>query len=367
MPSLQSLPVTGGSAAGAAFLGNTKDHVEALWKCVPLIAMGIDGTASAYTATVAPAPASLVSGMGLYFVPHLDCAAGATLQVNLGASVPIYRHNGAAIAAGELGAGEEFLLVYRSAASPLPDRWVVMTLPKLGGLLAADRATGIVSFGDPDTGFASPSANALQAFTGGVGRWLTDAVGRMLMGYDTSVTTGSGAAHLQRHGNSLSMASIMSVLWLASTGAATIGWARSRGGAIGTRGAVLDGDSIGLADWMGDDGAAFVVGARLMAIVSGTVSSGVVPMRLSARTMGAGGTLTEWLGVEADGRITHRTAATTIVDENSNHRHRNYTIGTLPTASTCARSTAYVSNGAGNKLLVISDGTVWRYMDGTTV
>jgi hypothetical protein len=44
-----------------------------------------------------------------------------------------------------------------------------------------------------------------------------------------------------------------------------------------------------------------------------------------------------------------------------------YTVATLPSASTFARSLVYVSNGTANKRLAISDGTAWRWPDGAVV
>jgi hypothetical protein len=43
----------------------------------------------------------------------------------------------------------------------------------------------------------------------------------------------------------------------------------------------------------------------------------------------------------------------------------SYTVATLPTAS--ARGLVYVSDGAGGKRLAVSDGTGWRWPDGSTV
>lgn len=45
----------------------------------------------------------------------------------------------------------------------------------------------------------------------------------------------------------------------------------------------------------------------------------------------------------------------------------SFTIAALPAASTCPRAAVYLSNGAGNKRMAISDGTIWRYADGTAV
>lgn len=45
----------------------------------------------------------------------------------------------------------------------------------------------------------------------------------------------------------------------------------------------------------------------------------------------------------------------------------SYTVATLPSAAIYTRCVIYVSDGAGNRRLAISDGTVWRFPDGTVV
>jgi hypothetical protein len=45
----------------------------------------------------------------------------------------------------------------------------------------------------------------------------------------------------------------------------------------------------------------------------------------------------------------------------------SYTIATLPAAATFGSCIVMITNPAGNKRLVFSDGTIWRYPDGTAV
>lgn len=44
-----------------------------------------------------------------------------------------------------------------------------------------------------------------------------------------------------------------------------------------------------------------------------------------------------------------------------------YTIATLPVASVWRGGVVYLTNGASNKRMAISDGTIWRYPDGAAV
>jgi 6-phosphogluconolactonase (cycloisomerase 2 family) len=66
------------------------------------------GTASAYVATLSPAPTALPDGFGITIVPHVTNAAGATLNINgLGAS-PLKKQDGSFYAAGDLLVGKPY-------------------------------------------------------------------------------------------------------------------------------------------------------------------------------------------------------------------------------------------------------------------
>ena len=58
---------------------------------------------------------------------------------------------------------------------------------------------------------------------------------------------------------------------------------------------------------------------------------------------------------------------TAVVSTTSPFQLANYTVATLPAAAANARSVIYVSDGAANKRLAISDGTNWRWPDGAVV
>ena len=68
----------------------------------------------------------------------------------------------------------------------------------------------------------------------------------------------------------------------------------------------------------------------------------------------------------ADGSVTHRNNATTIIDASSHLGLRSYTVATLPSAAPAARL-IFVSDGASDKRLAVSDGTSWRWPDGAIV
>jgi hypothetical protein len=80
--------------------------------------------------------------------------------------------------------------------------------------------------------------------------------------------------------------------------------AKSRGTAIGGLTTVASGDVLGSIEYQGTDGTNLNIGARIEALVEGTVSAGVVPARLSLYTSSSSGTSTERLRIDSAGLAT---------------------------------------------------------------
>ena len=92
--------------------------------------------------------------------------------------------------------------------------------------------------------------------------------------------------------------------WVGNSGGPNgIVFAKSRGAAIGTHAAAAGNDALGGVHFEASDGAAFQRSASITAAVDTTVSSGVVPGRLSFSTTPAGGSLTERLRLTAAGDL----------------------------------------------------------------
>lgn len=68
----------------------------------------------------------------------------------------------------------------------------------------------------------------------------------------------------------------------------------------------------------------------------------------------------------ATGPVGVGSPATVVADAAGHLCLRSYTVATLPTANPAGRL-VHVSDGAGNRHLAVSDGTAWRWTDGTTV
>ncbi|MBK3774757.1 hypothetical protein GAY31_11380 [Azospirillum brasilense] len=88
---------------------------------------------------------------------------------------------------------------------------------------------------------------------------------------------------------------------------------------------------------------------------------------IATRRVSTDSTLTEALRVKYNGAVHHGdTATNVIINANSMHVLRSYTIATLPAASGANGSAIVrVTDGAGGKPIVISNGTNWLYADGT--
>lgn len=104
MPTNQTLTITA-PRSGPAFLADTKDHVEGLWKISTILLTSVGGTASAITATCSPAPAALLAGMSFAVVLTKAPTSGATLKINALGAAPLARPDGAPIQTGDLPVG----------------------------------------------------------------------------------------------------------------------------------------------------------------------------------------------------------------------------------------------------------------------
>lgn len=88
------------------------------------------GTASAYVVTLPKTVTSYAGGLEFKFRPHVNCAAGATLNVGQGAK-PIYRFNSYGvlpICADEIGAGQIVHMIY----DPTSDYFLCLSTPPNG-------------------------------------------------------------------------------------------------------------------------------------------------------------------------------------------------------------------------------------------
>lgn len=136
-------------------------------------------------------------------------------------------------------------------------------------------------------GLYLPFVNSIGFSTSGLGRAVIDSDGRFICGADGSVTgSSSSKPRLQSIALSTTTPYFAGAFFGfhndANPTALQIG--HCRGTTISSTATLLDNDGIGLIRFEGTDGTAFRESAAIYAEVSGTVSTGNVPARLSFRT-----------------------------------------------------------------------------------
>lgn len=147
----------------------------------------------------------------------------------------------------------------------------------------------------------------------------------------------------------------------ASASPPIFGLFKTRGASASAHTAVSTSDQLGAFSFGGSDGTAYRDGLRLVATVTGAPTSTNVPTRFDALT-GDGTSSFTGLGQDQNGNL--QVNQVNVVTQARSVMLRPYTIATLPSAAV-ANQMAAVTDGLVNKRLVISDGTIWRYADGT--
>jgi hypothetical protein len=137
-------------------------------------------------------------------------------------------------------------------------------------------------------------------------RMRIDSSGRVLVGHTASInaTVTPVASALQVHGTTPSAGSTTRALWSADTSAPNAFFLKSRGAAIGTRGIVASGDSLGTLNFRGDDGTNFIAAASITAVADGTPGTNDMPGRLIFGTTAVGASaITERMRIDSSGRV----------------------------------------------------------------
>jgi len=136
--------------------------------------------------------------------------------------------------------------------------------------------------------------------------FVIDPVGRIITGSTTSRTTVSLIApQLQIHALDNNQSTFGMTDWQATGfGGPFVVFAKSKGGAVGTRGILSNNERLGIVQWAGDDGVAFIPAAAITAAVDGTPGLDDMPGRLVFSTTADGAaTVTERMRIDNAGRV----------------------------------------------------------------
>jgi hypothetical protein len=126
--------------------------------------------------------------------------------------------------------------------------------------------------------------------------FVVDASGFVIQGYTANLT---GAAYQSNSGTPFS-----GIRWNAASTGPSVIIGKSRSATIGTNAIVQSGDTVGSITFNGDDGAAFIPAASIVAAVDGTPGTNDMPGRLIFNTTADGAsTTTERMRIDSSGNV----------------------------------------------------------------
>ena len=133
---------------------------------------------------------------------------------------------------------------------------------------------------------------------------VVDASGNVVIGQvSTSITSTGVVPKLQVVGLNNNHASSMIYNFANDGTTSNLTFAKSRGGSLGTQGAAVNADSIGNLFFEASDGTQLRRSAQINVSVDGSVSSAIVPGRITLHTMSTAGTLTERMRINSAGLV----------------------------------------------------------------
>jgi hypothetical protein len=195
--------------------------------------------------------------------------------------------------------------------------------------LGAAATPSITFTGDLNTGFWSPSADAVAASTAGSERLRVTSSGGLLIGtssarsnlFNTTIAPaiqleGAGIVPPQR------FLSVINNFATAGDGGGVMVLGRSKGGTVGSNTVVAAGDQLGRFDFQGNDGTDFVTGATIECYVDGTPGANDMPGRLVFYTTADGASSpTERMRISNNGYSKHANAGSGAYDSATGAYH----------------------------------------------
>jgi len=131
---------------------------------------------------------------------------------------------------------------------------------------------------------------------------------------NSRILVGSSVAYASRHTATNSGTAVVQIndtgankfnalQWSASVNGSRMQLGHSRGATVGTHTSLIDGDSLGDYQFVGSDGAEFILGASIQAEVDGTVSSAYVPTAINFRNLSSSTTLASRMRIASNGNV----------------------------------------------------------------
>jgi len=158
----------------------------------------------------------------------------------------------------------------------------------------------------PTNGVYLPAANTVGISTNSTERLRVDASGRVLVGTSTARTNFLSAgvtAQTQLEGTDANTTSFVITRNSVNSASSILGFAKSKGAAVGSNTIVIDGDQLGRINFAGSDGTSFILAAEIEARIDGTPGTNSMPGRIVLSTTASGASApTERLRIDSSGR-----------------------------------------------------------------
>jgi len=159
-------------------------------------------------------------------------------------------------------------------------------------------AAPVLSFSsDTNTGIFRPAEDNIAISTGGTERFRINNAGYVGIG------TSSPDVALSIEGLTQAVSSISSTRYFNDQYSSEFLFKKSRSGTVGVNAAVSLNDTLGMISFKGADGTTYANSARILATVTDTITSGIIPGSLAFQTANASGTLTTRLTLDHLGNI----------------------------------------------------------------
>jgi hypothetical protein len=134
--------------------------------------------------------------------------------------------------------------------------------------------------------------------------FVVDANGRVISGGLTTSAINTITGKIQAQSTSVFDNGFTSSIWSADDNGAISGFAKSRGASVGTQTIVNQNDQIGVLQFAGSDGIAFIRAASIQAVVDGTPGTNDMPGRLVFSTTADGASSpTERMRINSSGQV----------------------------------------------------------------
>lgn len=174
--------------------------------------------------------------------------------------------------------------------------------PSVGLYRSATATLGIAASGNQVASFS----NTVTTFSSsGAERLRLDSSGNLIKGHTAAVSTRIGASSftpgMQHLGVNVAGSSILQANYANSNSAPTLFIAKSRGGTVGTHGAVVSGDSLGSISWAGSDGTNFIESGRITVAATAAPGADTITARMLFQLTNGTNTPSEVLRIEPGG------------------------------------------------------------------